>query len=153
MAEVRCGRQESPAGWRGKRYGLRKRRLEPSLISIMAVGREDVHINLCVENFVNHTMLIHQPTLSRNSSNDSSGNISMPSPRLIWSLASSTRAKNSFRVRSVGSFCFSDTSLRRYLATRFSILSSSARAPRLRSISAFSCTAVITAIIGFCLQS
>ena len=80
--------------------------------------------------------LIHQPTLCRNSSNDSSGNISTPSPRLICSLASSTRAKNSSLVRRVGSVSFSETSLRKYLAARFSRFSSSAIMLILRSNSA-----------------
>ena len=59
-------------------------------------------------------------------------------------LASSIIWKNSSFVMSVGSASFSATSLRKYLATRFSMLSSSAIAPRLRSISAFNCTAVMS---------
>ena len=58
--------------------------------------------------------------------------------------ASSIRAKNSSRVNSVGSACFSATSLRRYFAARFSRFSSSAMMLMLRSISTFICIAVIT---------
>ena len=93
--------------------------------------------------------LVHQPTLCRNSSNDSSGNISTPSPRLICSLASSTRAKNSSLVRRVGSASFSETSFRKYLAARFSRFSSSAMILILRRISAFICIAVIIVIFLF----
>ena len=88
--------------------------------------------------------LIHQPTLCRNSSSDSSGNISTPSPRLICSLASSTRAKNSSLVRRVESTSFSETSFRKYLAARFSRFSSSAMILILRRISAFICIAVMS---------
>ena len=66
---------------------------------------------------------------------------------LPWRYSSSPLsrlARNSSLEISVGSFCFSATSLRRYFATRFSMLSSSARVPRLRSISAFNCTDVIS---------
>lgn len=162
------------------------------LVSVMAVGGKDIHIDFRLEDFVNHTMflrnltaplsaaialqrlwmasaclgmllqlldkcicflvrcwlralqlpkvlngpwridnLVHQPTLFRKASKDSSGNISIPSPRRICSLASSTRAKNSSLLRRVGSASFSDTSLRRYLAARLSRPSSSAMAPRL----------------------
>ena len=62
--------------------------------------------------------------------------------------ASSIRAKNSSRVNSVGSACFSATSLRKYLAARFSRFSSSAMILILRSISAFNCIAVIILLFG-----
>ena len=92
---------------------------------------------------------LHQLTLSRNSSNDSLGSISMPSPRRICALASSTREKNSSLVRSVGSASFSATSLRRYFATRFIMGSLSARIPMSRHIWAFNCTAVISFLFDF----
>ena len=56
---------------------------------------------------------------------------------LPWRYSSSPLsrlAKNSSLEISVGSSCFSATSLRRYFATRFSMLSSSARVPRLRHL-------------------
>ena len=90
--------------------------------------------------------LVHQPTRFRKSSNDSPGSISTPSPHLICSLAFSTWSKNSSLLSRVGSASFSETSLRKYLATRFSMPSSSARAPRLRNISAFNCRAFIKII-------
>lgn len=92
----------------------------------------------------------HYPTLSKNSSNVSPGSMRCTFPsRACWR-DSSIRAKNSSCVNFVGSACFSATSLRRYFAARFIRFSSSAMMLMLRSISAFSCTAVIT--ILFCLQ-
>ena len=73
-----------------------------------------------------------------------------PLPCLISSRASSTRAKNSSFVISVGSASLSFTNLRRYLATRLSMVSLSARVLKLRNISAFNapvCAAVITLVI------
>ena len=73
-----------------------------------------------------------------------------PLPCLISSRAPSTRAKKSSFVISVGSASCSFTNLRRYLATRLSIVSSSARVPKLRNISAFNapvCAAVITLVL------
>jgi len=58
--------------------------------------------------------------------------------------------KSSFVIKVVSSF--SATSLRRYLAARFSRFSSSAMILMLRRISAFICTAVITSFFGFCVQ-
>ena len=157
---------------RGKGMGLLSKEVGRKgglLVVVMPVGRKHIHINLSLKDFVNQAMLlcdgtaplaiavafqwfrmtsarfgIHQPTLCRNSSNDSLGNISTPSPRLICSLASSTRAKNSSLVRRVGSASFSETSLRRYLAARFSRFSSSAMILILRRISAFICIAVMS---------
>ena len=57
--------------------------------------------------------------------------------------ASSTRAKNSSFVKRVAS-SFSATSLRKYLAARFSKYSSSAMMLMLRSTSAFNCIVVIS---------
>ena len=57
--------------------------------------------------------------------------------------ASSTRAKNSSFVKRVAS-SFSATSLRKYLAARFSKFSSSAMMLMLRSTSAFNCVVVIS---------
>ena len=62
--------------------------------------------------------------------------------------ARSILAKKSSFVINVES-SFSATSFRRYLATRLSMPSSSASVPKLRSISAFNCAAVITSIIFF----
>ncbi len=74
----------------------------------------------------------------------------LPFPCLISSRASSTLAKNSSFVINVGSACFSATSLRRYLAARFSRFSSSAIMLILRSSSAFICIAVISNIFFRC---
>ena len=84
----------------------------------------------------------HYPTRLIKSSSVSSSRNSNVGPVF----ASSIRAKNSSRVNSVGSACFSATSLRRYFAARFSRFSSSAMMLMLRSISAFSCVAVITSM-------
>ena len=92
---------------------------------------------------------IHQPTLSKKSSRVSPGSISRPSPRSICFSAFSTRAKNSSRVISVESACFSDTSLRRYLAARFSNPSSSAIILILRKISALRCTVLMSYNLEF----
>ena len=62
--------------------------------------------------------------------------------------ALSIRAKNSSLVKSVES-SFSETSLRRYFAARFSWVSSSAMMLILRRISAFNCMAVITLYLSF----
>lgn len=87
--------------------------------------------------------IFHQPTRLRNSSRVSPGNILCVLPCRYSSSPRSRLAKNSSRGISVGSACFSETSLRRYFEARFSRFSSSAIMLKLRSISAFICIAVM----------
>lgn len=70
----------------------------------------------------------------------------IPLPSAISFSALSIRARNSSSVSSVGSPCFSATSLRKYLVARLSRLSSSAMMLMLRSNSAFRCKELITLI-------
>ena len=86
----------------------------------------------------------HQPTRFKKSSSDSSGNMRCTSPRFACSSERSSFWKYSACVKHVGSACFSATSLRKYFTARRRRFSSSAITRMERSISAFSCTAVIT---------
>lgn len=100
-----------------------------------------LHFQLCL---IGVFKLIHGgQRLLRKLCNSSAEFIRCVFPCLYSSSPRLRLSKNSSRETSVGSACFSATSLRRYLAVRFSRFSSSAIMLMLRRISAFICIAVI----------